>query len=611
MTTKRSGGARQRPAGSRSRRHWLLASLIVVGVLIIAGGAFVGYAASYAGRFPARMRIGPVAVGGLNYLEALSRVSSRVDAFLDAGLVFGAADKQVTLLPAVGAQDEFSYTLYDIDATASVQTAFNAVQSGSRLLQIVHQVRSLAFGWSAPLALTSDAEAFRKALQENFSSIEQPARDAQLVVAPKTQALSVVAEQAGFRFDYSAAIRLAVGQAGQLDRTSIGLARVADQPAVTSDNVKGLEPTAKAALQRAPLTLTAGDKSFPVSATALGEALTVTRTKTGVGLALDADNLDALDTIAKAVEVPVQEGRFQMTDGKVTEFAESRVGKQLDRDATAAALAQRLTAGDKTVAVVLKDVAPVFSSDTASTLGIKELVAQGKTNFGGSPVNRRFNIGVGAAKLNGLLIQPGEEFSLIKALGKIDGKNGFRQELVIKGDRTIPEFGGGLCQIGTTFFRLVLNSGLPILERQNHSYRVRYYEPPVGMDATIYEPKPDFRFKNDYAAPLLLQTRIEGDDLIFEFYGTKDARKVEMTTPRVFNIKAPPAKKTIETTDLKPGEVKCVEKAHPGSDAEFTYTVTSAAGEKIATVFKSHYRPWGEICLLGVKEIKKPAKPAE
>ena len=62
-----------------------------------------------------------------------------------------------------------------------------------------------------------------------------------------------------------------------------------------------------------------------------------------------------------------------------------------------------------------------------------------------------------------------------------------------------PEFGGGLCQIGTTMFRVTMNAGLPILERQNHSYRVRYYEPPVGMDVTIYEPKPDFRFRNDYS----------------------------------------------------------------------------------------------------------------
>jgi vancomycin resistance protein YoaR len=204
-----------------------------------------------------------------------------------------------------------------------------------------------------------------------------------------------------------------------------------------------------------------------------------------------------------------------------------------------------------------------------------------------------------------LLIRPGEEFSLVKAIGPVDAALGYRQELVIKEDRTIPEFGGGLCQIGTTFFRLILNAGLPVVERKNHSYRVRYYEPPVGMDATIYEPKPDFRFTNDYPTYLLLQTRIEGDDLVFEFWGTKDGRVATSSTPKVYNVVAPPAPLKIETTEIPVGTTKCIEKAHPGSDAEFTYTVTYPDGQKTDTKFTSHYRPWREICLVGVKELPK------
>jgi hypothetical protein len=80
-------------------------------------------------------------------------------------------------------------------------------------------------------------------------------------------------------------------------------------------------------------------------------------------------------------------------------------------------------------------------------------VAIGTSNFKGSPVNRRHNIAVGAASVNGTLIAPGEEFSLLKTLGDIDAAAGYKPELVIKGGKTLPEFGGGLCQIGTTAFR--------------------------------------------------------------------------------------------------------------------------------------------------------------
>lgn len=598
--------------GSRKRRRVLPIILALLALLIIGSGVLVGYVAAYAQRFPPGMRIGGIPVGGLNYLEALKRTEEQTEAFFEAGLTFTLDRRKVPVGPTVGSGDEFSYDIYDIDPEASVQRAFASVQTASWPLRLGRMIQSATLGRSAPLVITFDDAALTKTLKENFGRDEQPAVNARLRVKDKTLTLSVEAERAGFRFDYAAAVKVAKQRVAALGQEPTPLQQVVDQPTVTASEATALLPQAQAAITRAPFTLRKGEQSFTLAAGVLAAALVPIRQSRSVSLSVDPEQLDTFfDTVAKTVDVPVQEGRFRMENGRVVEFAESRIGRELDRAATAIALSRQLTSGETTVEIALKDTLPKFTSDSATTLGIKELVAQGKTNFTGSPPNRRFNIGVGAAKLNGLLIQPGEEFSLLKALGKIDGKNGFRQELVIKGDRTIPEFGGGLCQIGTTFFRLVLNAGLPIIERQNHSYRVRYYEPPVGMDATIYEPKPDFRFKNDYVTPLLLQARVEGDDLIFEFYGTKDGRQAVSSTPRVFNIKPPPKKKTIETTDLKPGEVKCVEKPHPGSDAEFTYTVTYADGQAKTQTFKSHYRPWGEVCLVGVKELKETKETNE
>jgi vancomycin resistance protein YoaR len=202
--------------------------------------------------------------------------------------------------------------------------------------------------------------------------------------------------------------------------------------------------------------------------------------------------------------------------------------------------------------------------------------------------------------MNGILIAPGEEFSTIKSLGEISEKTGYLQELVIKGNKTIPEFGGGLCQVGTTMFRVALASGLPITERQNHSYRVSYYEP-VGTDATIYDPQPDLRFINDSGYYILIQSRIDGNDLYFDFWGTDDGRVVEQTDPVISNIVTPAPAKIVETTDLKPGEKKCTEHAHNGADVSFNYKVIYPNGEIKERLFKSHYVPWQEVCLIGVK----------
>ena len=56
----------------------------------------------------------------------------------------------------------------------------------------------------------------------------------------------------------------------------------------------------------------------------------------------------------------------------------------------------------------------------------------------------------------------------------------------------------------------------------------------------------------------------------------------------------------METEDLPVGEKRCTERAHNGADAEFTYTVTYPSGEVKQEVFKSHYIPWQEVCLVGV-----------
>ncbi|MBI3291172.1 VanW family protein, partial [Candidatus Falkowbacteria bacterium] len=299
--------------------------------------------------------------------------------------------------------------------------------------------------------------------------------------------------------------------------------------------------------------------------------------------------------------VATRDAKFKMDGDRVTEFQSSQDGKKLDLELSYKKINDRIIVGspDDIELAVEVDPAKVATADL-NDLGIKELIGRGVSNFSGSPVNRRYNISVGADSLDGILIGPGEEFSLLEALGEIDGAHGYLQELVIKGDRTIPEYGGGLCQIGSTTFRAALWSGLPITARRNHSYRVVYYEP-AGMDATIYDPAPDMKFLNDTGHHILFITKIEGDNLIFEFYGTPDGREVtiEPNPPAIYNITQPGPPRYIETEDLAPGEKKKVESSHAGADTYFKYTIKYPNGETKEQEFYSHYVPWREVWLVG------------
>ncbi len=212
--------------------------------------------------------------------------------------------------------------------------------------------------------------------------------------------------------------------------------------------------------------------------------------------------------------------KLAMNEGGLTVVASSKDGVKVNAEELTDRIKDALVNQKQTVDVPVDTIKPEVSSDNLDKLGLKELVSTGWTDFSGSPANRIHNIQVGAAKFNGVLIKPGEDFSFDDTLGNVDASTGYLPELVILKDKTVPEYGGGLCQVSSTAFRAALNAGLPILERAAHAYPVGYYKP-YGVDATIYLPSPDLIFKNDTPGYILIQTRIAGNKLYFDFYGTK------------------------------------------------------------------------------------------
>ena len=212
---------------------------------------------------------------------------------------------------------------------------------------------------------------------------------------------------------------------------------------------------------------------------------------------------------------------------------------------------------DITIQLFTEKIQPEITTESINNMGITALLATGESNFYGSPKNRRHNITVGANKFQGVLIKPEDEFSFNNALGKVGAKQGYLPELVIKKDKTVPEYGGGLCQVSTTAFRGAVKAGFEITERESHAYPVQYYNP-QGTDATIYPPHPDLRFKNNTPAYVLIQTRIEGNRLYFDFYGFDDGREVVLKGPYIYSRKPDGSMKASWTQEVydKDGELK-------------------------------------------------------
>jgi vancomycin resistance protein YoaR len=259
---------------------------------------------------------------------------------------------------------------------------------------------------------------------------------------------------------------------------------------------------------------------------------------------------------------------FEVANGRVVNFDPGQKGISVDVKESIDRIIEDLEKGKTQTNLAVSETLPTKDLSSINNYGIKELIASGDSDFAGSPNNRIHNIKVGVQKESGVLIAPGEIFSFNKYLGPVDGEHGFLPELVIKKTGTVPEFGGGLCQVSSTVFRAAMNAGLPIVERRNHSYAVQYYAP-QGTDATIYPGVVDLRFKNDTANYILVWPSFPSKSkLRFDIYGQKDERKISLGTPYSYDKKSD-------------GSLK----------ATWTRTVTMADGTTKKDTFNSVYQP--------------------
>lgn len=321
--------------------------------------------------------------------------------------------------------------------------------------------------------------------------------------------------------------------------------------------------------------------------------------------------VEEIEAVASQVDRPYQNPVFVFEGGKVKEFSPAKDGIKTNSDKLADLIKKSVNDGlesDTTsIEIPVDTTPPEYSTADVNNLGIKELLGKGYSTFRGSISSRIYNVNLAASHFNGVLVKPGETFSFNDTLGDVSAYTGYKQAYVISGGRTVLGDGGGVCQVSTTLFRAVLDAGLPVVERRAHSYRVGYYEQTgdVGIDATVYSPTTDFKFKNDTPGHLLIQTftNTATKELTFEIYGTSDGRTSSITKPVVSSVIPPPEDLYVDDPTLPAGEVKQIDWKAWGAKVSFDYTVEKDGETIIQKTFYSNYKPWQSVYLRGTAPI--------
>ncbi len=490
------------------------------------------------------LKIADIAVGGLTIEKARLKIKNPIEDFLKKEIILRYDNKTWTALP------EKLGIKIDIDST--LNQASKIGHNKNFILGSAQKVLAFLGYYNLRVSYSINELDFEKFIREKLNDIDNPAKNADFIYDKNKNDFVLTHSQEGKIIDREKFKLQLYEKTGKLSKNDVYLVVIDDYPEVLDNETSKAYLEAKEILSRAPYKLIVNDpkKLIPSQNTlsknellALIEFRPITD-KTNpankiLGVNFNLQNLkNYLTTLGSSIDRSPVNAQLIIQDNRVTNFSLPQDGLKLEIEKNIGKIRDEIinkSAGEIELEVSITPPKITTNKDI-NNFGINSLLARGVSNFSGSPANRIHNIKIGAAIFNGILLKPNEEFSFLSLLGEVGPEQGYKPELVIQKNKTVPEYGGGLCQVSTTAFRAAVYAGFPVRERTAHAFPVKYYNP-QGFDATIYPPHPDLRFINDTPTYILIQTKIKGTELIFEFYGTDDGRKVELEGPIQYDIK--------------------------------------------------------------------------
>ncbi len=567
----------------------------------------VAYQLIYAGRIFPGVSVAGVDLSGLTPSDAAVKLNQTLSYPISGKILFRDGEKAWLASPA-----ELGMVF---DPSSSAVTAYGLGRSGGIFGALSDQIRARGSGAGIPPVIVFDQRVAFQYLNQISTQINQPMIEASLHL----EGTEVVARpgQVGRELKIEATLIHLGAQLQTFSDGEVQLVVQEVQPQVL--DVSGQAEVARRILSQ-PLTLVVpgagadGPGPFVYDVQVLANMLGVKRVDNGVQVTLNPEGLrEMLGPAKMRTDRPSANAKFIFNDDtrQLDLMEESHIGFVVDVDASIQAINEALLRGEHTVPLVVIEEQPkVSSTATGAELGITELLWEERSYFYGSSAERIQNIRAASARFHGVLVAPGETFSMGATMGDVSLESGFAEALIIYGGRTIKGVGGGVCQVSTTLFRAVFNAGFPIVERYSHAYRVSYYEMTAsggtnprlaGLDATVYFPLVDFKFTNDSPYWILMETyvNVNARTLTWKFYSTNDGRTVSWDTTGPMNLVPAPAPLFEENTELGQNEIKQVDWAANGADVTVTRTVSRNGAVLFQDQIKTHYQPWQAICQYG------------
>jgi len=618
--------SRSRKKGARAWRErftalplwqrWALALPAAVLTLLVVFAA-VEVAAS-AGRVHPGVRVAGVSVGGLKPDEVTRR--------LDEELVPRLADPVILVFEDHTWSVESTQVLVALDTTRAVDAAMAVGRSSGFVASLQERLRAWFGRSDLEAPVIGDALRVEAVVTEVATVVDKAPQDATVViegtgarVEPSVLGLAVRREELSQRMLQAFA---------EAERTVEVGADFVPVNVTEEDAAQAAEDALK--MMSGPVTVTYEAESWEFPATDIAgwiafravpcESDVATDTaassqSTAAACDLEAptpvpgaqrmvleafvDSAEASKTVTPRVGTAgraPKSAEFSVSNGAV-QIIPSQDGVGPDIGALALEMTTVLTGdAERTVALRTMRVEPEITTEEAQGMGITGRIGTYTTTYDPGNRPRVNNIHTLADALDGTLIAPGGTFSFNDTIGPRTAEKGYQEAPAIVNGELVPQLGGGICQVGTTIFNAVFESGLPVVERRNHSLYISHY--PKGRDATVSWGGPDFRFQNDTEHWVLIATGYTNSSLTISLYGTDPGYVVTATTGDWYDI-TPHSVREVQDPSMPVGSRVVENRGTDGRKIAVTRTVTRNGQLVREDRFVSTYRAEEEVVRVG------------
>ena len=434
--------------------------------------------------------------------------------------------------------------LPDVDTAIAAALAYG--KSGSPLERATAWIDAMRGQAQIPLTLRAQGDALDRWIASVATAVERPAVSGEIVLSPA--GLKLTEPALGRQLDRVAATA-SVLAAKTLGDREIDLRVRAIYPAVDESGYR--EAATRAAAVITPVEVTVEDRRVSADVPGLSKLVTIERVEAR-GSELTAVPVDAIAPparyryvvslkqdlltewarqLAAQLDRPAVSARFTVNADGVASIIAGATGIRVAQDKLITQLGTDLlrpAVGTRNVAAPAAVETPAFSNEQANTWLPKISRTSTFTTFFPPNPSRYANIATGSLQFDGVVILPGQTFSFWELLGPVTVERGYAFAGAIINNRSDENvIGGGLCQVSTTMFNALSKLGYEIVERHAHGYLIDRY--PIGLDAAVFDPGVDFRWKNDTDAPVFLWSWTDATSVTFDVWSVPTGRTVSFS----------------------------------------------------------------------------------